>query len=884
MRLLFIFIFSLFTSIGLAHEGHFLAIENVKVVSHDGFRTIECDLVNEREVQLTDIKLDLLINGETLRWKKIKLFESTEAPIHIRFKVYEDQYDPTKDIYQIEIVKLFAIEGNYGGIDGPVPDGYGNRQKNELGTSSVIADAPWRMKKLDANGDIQGIPVHIFIHDADVAFAEININWIDIRIKNAGLTSFGAPLTYNSYLDAAYNALFTNASKNDIDLEIQQLSVNEFTKSATHTIDFNEKTPTFGGEDFSDYEEKFAYITFNIPPQDLVNFPSHVDIEVEISLRNKGDRIYRMRVFRYDGDLPKQKNYYRGDTHLHSIYTQNSAETGLPLGATKEAGQLIGVDWITTTDHTSDIDNYGTTITNNWKRILQDIQQQNASGGTLKYIPGQEVALNNTNGNLVHMLAYPSYRNPQNFPFLGDGKGDVSGTNVSVNSALNALTTFGGFSYAAHPFATSDKLPAVPVNGGVWNLNDASFPANGNNFPKTGGNIICNDMGQPTDVFSPEPNVYIKESLKGGQIWNERDALETGGDDRDPWDVTNANSGDEFEEADTSDVGVSYFKQFQQGQEVINHLNKRGLFWKNQNPNYRNWKMYYAAGSDAHGSFNSSNTNDFASFGTIKDNAVGKVSTLVYSNKGMGENGEHILEALEAGHSTISDGPIVTIDISIDGDINRSELLMGDDGIVNTNLFKYFTFNLNYTTTPEYGDVNSLTLIVGTENGEIAKQITPTALTGDHTMSYLLNELVDSIAGTGVIQEDKYFYIRAELNTLVTGLDPSVYRMDYSTHWSISNPIWLQYKNIPLPTEFDISAYPNPTTSDLNFRVKNPVPGQVTLEIYDRTGKLVFNTVEDFVENDIITISENDLRWSQGLYVIKAKHGDTEKLIKVVKE
>ena len=52
------------------------------------------------------------------------------------------------------------------------------------------------------------------------------------------------------------------------------------------------------------------------------------------------------------------------------MFTQNEAEVGLPLCGTKEAGQLIGLDWITTTDHTSDFDNYGDgNINTNWDRI-----------------------------------------------------------------------------------------------------------------------------------------------------------------------------------------------------------------------------------------------------------------------------------------------------------------------------------------------------------------------------------------------------------------------------------------------------------------------------------------------------------------------------------
>ena len=40
------------------------------------------------------------------------------------------------------------------------------KQSNVSG-SDIVADAPWRMKKTDALGNINSIPLHIFIKDAD---------------------------------------------------------------------------------------------------------------------------------------------------------------------------------------------------------------------------------------------------------------------------------------------------------------------------------------------------------------------------------------------------------------------------------------------------------------------------------------------------------------------------------------------------------------------------------------------------------------------------------------------------------------------------------------------------------------------------------------------
>ncbi len=94
---------------------------------------------------------------------------------------------------------------------------------------------------------------------------------------------------------------------------------------------------------------------------------------------------------------------------------------------------------------------------------------------SLIYIPGQEVAVNNSNGDLVHMLAYPSYTSVSTFPFLGDGDGDLTGTSKTVDIVADRVSFFWRFSYAAHPFATDSKLPTIPVGGGIWNLGHAGF-------------------------------------------------------------------------------------------------------------------------------------------------------------------------------------------------------------------------------------------------------------------------------------------------------------------------------------------------------------------------------------------------------------------------
>ncbi|HNF49349.1 MAG TPA: hypothetical protein PLF48_08225, partial [Chitinophagales bacterium] len=331
-----------------------------------------------------------------------------------------------------------------------------------------------------------------------------------------------------------------------------------------------------------------------------------------------------LRVFRTANNLPSITNWYKGDTHLHSIYTQNTAEQGLPLPATKDAAKLMGIDWIITTDHTSDFDNYGDgNVNNNWSKLGTEVVALNAADPTMMYIRGQEVALKNSIGKLVHFLGYPSYSNPTTAGFLGDGNGDATPTNVTIDNALNSLFLSNGFCYAAHPFATNDELSPL-VNGGIWNLGDDDFTINGNNFPQTGGNIICNDPTITSDVLvsnGNDPNKFVKDALKGGQIWNERSSMLTTDSPDDPY---NIGGGHTPFAAWPNDL-TQHWNRFRQGLEIINFINKKGLLLKNSNDAIQNWKFYLSAGTDAHGSFNYSTTNYVQSFlgnlgGSIQNN------------------------------------------------------------------------------------------------------------------------------------------------------------------------------------------------------------------------------------------------------------------------
>jgi len=880
------FIVALFIGLtSFAHRGNFLAIVNVEISETEKTYIYSFDVENINSMEVRDIKIEFVLNSKSVFQKYYPLIKAEHKYFSESFEVPKKWINPERDLIQIEITEIFGKKDDWGGWDSPT-----FKQVNTA-FSEFYADSPWRMKKTDGAGNERGIPVHMFLHDGDeVVGTSPQIDYINVKVKNVSDNSFPSALTYNSMNSNDFQAMFSCMAVADGGMGVRGFSFGDFSTSTSYTFDFDIDSDFLGG-DYLEVSEDFYYFTFTIPTADLAGLSDVVDIEVTCAYDNIGwgSDVIRLRVFRSDEEIPGQDNYYRGDTHLHSMFTQNDAEVGLPMCGTKEAGQLIGLDWITTTDHTSDFDNYGGgNINTNWDRIKAEAAALNSEDPSLIYIPGQEVAVDNSNSELVHMLAYPSYTSVSTFPFLGDGDGDLIGTSKTVDIVADDLASFGGFSYAAHPFATESKLPTIPVGGGIWNLGHAGFTINGLPFPETGGNIIANDENLDSDILYLENGILldngklIKDGIKGTQIWNVRNTLQTSGDANDPWDVLYVSS--PFTQFDTASYAF-HIKKFRQGQEITNYINQLGLQLKNGDTTYQNWKMYISAGADAHGAFNYSNNNDFAGLGTINNNAVGKLSTLAYSEEGMGANGENVLKAMYFGNTTLSDGPILTIGISDDGENASNEILMGEDQIVNTLLLDDYYFNYNYTTSPEFGEVTKITMIVGTESGEVRVNIPVGSVAGDNNESYSLTDILDLVVGAGNVPADEYFYIRAELQTFIdyTG-DELTRRTDFDYFHSFTNPIWIKLSEVTTASIPDVAVIgPSPFNESFTLYVANPDKVDVTVEMYNDIGQLIFQEVK-MINEAGVEYSAEELGLSIGLYTVKVYVGTENKAIKIVKD
>ncbi|PKP19986.1 MAG: hypothetical protein CVU05_10040 [Bacteroidetes bacterium HGW-Bacteroidetes-21] len=746
----------------------------------------------------------------------------------------------------------------------------GEKQENTTG-SDIFVDVPHTINFL--NDTV--IPISVYIHESNCFNCTNDLAFIDIRLKDAIQTSYNNILDFNALSYVEFISMFSEYSYDNSLLETQSflnaLPERDSDHSIIFTADTNWWIPVVP---IASIEARYFYFTFNLPLSYWENYTNNgaIDISVKVGIDYETDPELFFRVFVTDQAIPNIPGIYRGDAHYHAINTQNDAENGFPLKPTKRAAKILGIDWITTTDHSCDYDNYGTSMQANWQQLGDEIQVLNNEDSSFIFIRSVEASVKNSADNTVHALVYPNPEHPFDIPFIFDGGGDVFSTTVNISKMCDSLQLYQGFCYAAHPFSEGDEL-SFAVDGGVWNLNDPLYPENGEPCPPI-GTIIWNDLSSSSDIYSPMPGQVFRSEIKGGEIYNMFNYLSCDDTQFDPWNTNYETEPFGFLPVDPLNK-LSY--RFEQNFHTYSFLLKKGLIEKSINHACNNWKFFMSGGSDAHGSFNYSSTEYIAGgiMGQMTENAPGKMVTLTYCPNGMGVHGQHVLEALRDGHTAISTGPVMYFSIQTP----NITVIPGDDIDLSLTYSEDVLLQITAQSNNDYGDLQTVKFHVYTAYGELQTISYPIS-SGSLEISLQTLELDLNAAGTP-LPVDSYCCILAEITTNKTynPQEAIIRKINALDFYCKTNPIWVktQYMvNASAQNSSTIKTYPNPA-KDFVICENISTEQKVEVEIIGITGQIIHPNFTQ--EGQRIIIHTQDL--TNGIYTVRILEGSNMNCFKI---
>ncbi len=490
------------------------------------------------------------------------------------------------------------------------------------------------------------------------------------------------------------------------------------------------------------------------------------------------------------------------------MYTNNIAEFGAPVPAVAMTAEAMGLHWLTTTDHSCDLDETGdgsfSYATTHWEYTIQGaagtqtVYRDNTAFGSAWNALGDDVA-EFSSGNVRLYRATElnsssvdgdSYEKTLHGLFYNDAyiSSPLSGAmgerpvTPTLPSALSQLSG-GGFAYAAHP--VSDM--SAEWGGIDWTINGTTW----------GDEDVAAALGY--------------EVFRGLEAFNTR-ATRYSSDQNNPW-------------ADF-DAGVlpdnPHPDELLQGVALWDGCLRAGL-----DPVR---KVFLAGGSDAHGDFNYGSYLSLDNY--ANDNAIGKVQTVVFVPGPYAPGNlppmSDILAAYRAGRSVVTDGPFVEIGVDGNGDgdfTDAGDLMVGDDA--GGPSAAALPMTVRWSSTADFGPVTSVRLVMGDAGGTTAIMALDPSAFGEGWDGERTVEL-----GAMGLAGPRYF--RAEC---MTDRGDDVFR-------AYSNPIWVTFDGTSVAEEAagtapGISLARNPSRGEATFELVLPASGAALLNIYDVSGRLV---------------------------------------------
>ncbi|NOZ75092.1 MAG: hypothetical protein GXO90_06880, partial [FCB group bacterium] len=261
-----------------------------------------------------------------------------------------------------------------------------------------------------------------------------------------------------------------------IQLESVQISVQCNSSMIKKTFDINR-----------DIDQPWFEKTFSMEPPER-GVPLIIAVEMTVKRQNRTGVVRNHNVptsspFDFfvtadDHRLPGSDQFWWGDLHYHSNYTEDFVEFGASLPASKNACSALGLDFLAITDHSYDLDDLPGSWTETdpdlkrWQQSREEIAELNGSGLPL-LIPGEEVTSRNMDEKNVHTLVYNLNRY---IPGSGDGaerwlhrRSEYATREIASDLTDKELII------AAHPRVRPSRLEQILLNRGIWNSPDGEL-------------------------------------------------------------------------------------------------------------------------------------------------------------------------------------------------------------------------------------------------------------------------------------------------------------------------------------------------------------------------------------------------------------------------
>ena len=294
----------------------------------------------------------------------------------------------------------------------------------------IIADAPFRVEPG------QPIPILILVKDAHRFPIEILDSLIEIKQNSILISKQAIPLNITIFEDRYWHKIF-----------------------------YLERPPDISGE-------------------------IKIDVQIAIKINGKIKKYhcdnYRisshqpLKVYLSKDPLPRFDNWYFGDFHYHSNFTEDQVEFGAPIAATVEMARAIGLNFFAVTDHSYDLDDFEDSWTKNdhnlpkWHKFWNEVNELNSQLSNFVILPGEEVSAGNHQNRNVHLLII----NNKNFIH---GKGDSAERwfqtkpDLSIEQILNQMDKE-ALAIAGHPEMPTPFLQWLLIRRGPWQWQDFQYP------------------------------------------------------------------------------------------------------------------------------------------------------------------------------------------------------------------------------------------------------------------------------------------------------------------------------------------------------------------------------------------------------------------------